>query len=395
VGGVCRCSRGSVPDSFLSLCAVALAALLVAPVSAQRAVLTVGGANPTHADVPAAVAAAAPGDVVHVRPGTWTGFTTNKPLRLWLDFTAQTGSIVPPPGANHTIEVNGLPVGAPFVLVGRGSRIAPGALAAVRVANALAPVVLAGLSLTSGSGAGALDVQNASTVLIERSTLSGAFGLQVQDAIVVADEVACTGLAWPAVIASRATLELTLGSYTGTRHPAIRLHDSAARLGSDGSTALRVTGAPAGPVAAFEAVRTDVQWAQNRFVLTPANGSPAFVQVGGQTIVDDVPALRAAGAPPGGNVSLRLQRGTASVGIVVLGELTLSHNALGFRGLYWNEQRPALVLTAGTVDAVGLSFATAIPNVPWLLGEQFCLQGLVLPTGARALRSNPATWTYL
>ena len=68
--------------------AIAMAALAVAPVFGQRPVLTVGGQNPQFTDLPAAVAAALPGSVLHVRAGTYTGFVTNKPLRILLDFTA-------------------------------------------------------------------------------------------------------------------------------------------------------------------------------------------------------------------------------------------------------------------------------------------------------------------
>jgi hypothetical protein len=121
--------------------------MLVGVCAAQRQVLTVGGSNATHSDLPAAVAAAVPGAVVQVRPGNYTGFSTNKALRIVLDFTATTGSVSAPAGSAYAIEINGLPAGQQFALVGRGAAIGAGSLGAIRIANVGGSVVLDRLSV--------------------------------------------------------------------------------------------------------------------------------------------------------------------------------------------------------------------------------------------------------
>ncbi|MCA8952347.1 MAG: hypothetical protein KDE27_22750, partial [Planctomycetes bacterium] len=130
-----------MPNWKLAAAVTGGALLAVSTAKAQRTVITVGGANPSFSNLPAAVAAAAPGSVLVVRPGTHDGFTTNKPLRVVLDFTAQTGSIVAPAGATYAIEVSGLSGNQEFALVGRGARIHGGALGGIRVSNTAGRVV--------------------------------------------------------------------------------------------------------------------------------------------------------------------------------------------------------------------------------------------------------------
>lgn len=375
--------------------AFAMAAIVAVPLYGQRPVLTVGGQNPQFTDLPAAVAAAAPGSVLHVRAGTYTGFVTNKPLRILLDFTAQTGSVVPPTGSAYAMEVHGIPAGETFAIVGRGARITTGTLGAVRIANTGGHVVLTALTVAAGNTTSGVDAQNAACVLVERSAVTGTPALQAQDAVVASTAVDWSSPAGRGIVALRGSLEFTLGSSRGWRMPALQVTDGFVRLAGNGTTALAVSGAPAGPVAAFEAVRSVVQWQASRFVMTPANGSPGFVQVGGQVVVDDVPALVATGAAPGASMSLNLTRTTSAPGLVVLGNLVLPHQALGVTGLYWDEQQPAVVLAAGVADALGLSMQISWPNVTWLVGQAFCSQGVVLAANGSLLRSGPAMWVCL
>lgn len=375
--------------------AILLPTLVGAPLVGQRPVLTVGGQNPQFTDLPAAVAAAAPGSVLHVRAGTYTGIVTNKPLRILLDFTATTGSVVPPTGSAYAIEVHGIPAWETFAIVGRGARITTGTLGAVRIANSGGHVVLTALTVAAGNTTSGIDAQNAACVLVERSAVQGTPALQAQDAVVVSTAVDWSSPAGRGIVALRGSLEFTLGSSTGRRMPALQVTDGFVRLAGNGSTALAVSGAPSGPVAAFEAIRSAVQWQASRFVLTPANGSPGFLQVGGQTVVDDVPALVATGAAPGSSMSLNLTRTTSAPGLVVLGNLVVPHQGLGVAGLYWDEQQPAVVLAAGVADALGLSMQISWPNVPWLVGQSFCSQGVVLAANGSLLRSGPAMWVCL
>jgi hypothetical protein len=72
------------------------------------------GAGTDFADMPAAVAAAAPGDLVLTRPGIYTGFTTNKGLRI---IAPQRATLLQSVVGNCFV-VNGLPAGQTFTLLG-------------------------------------------------------------------------------------------------------------------------------------------------------------------------------------------------------------------------------------------------------------------------------------
>ncbi|MCC7061355.1 MAG: hypothetical protein IT456_01035 [Planctomycetes bacterium] len=369
--------------------------MLVGVCAAQRQVLTVGGSNATHTDLPAAVAAAAPGAVVQVRPGNYTGFSTNKALRIVLDFTATTGSVSAPAGSAYAIEINGLPAGQQFALVGRGAAIGAGSLGAIRIANVGGSVVLDRLSVAVGSAHSGIDVQNSANVLVQNASIAGAPALQVQDAVVVGSSVAWSSPVGVGIVALRGNLEFGLGSMAGYRAPALRVLDSVVRLAGNGSTAIRVTGNPPQAVAAIEAIQSDVRWLPANFVVQPGGSGPALLGVGGQVITEEVPALVASCGPPGGLMAASMTRPSPAPGIVVLGNLVLSHVAFGLPGVFWDQSGPAVVLAVGPVDATGLSFQTTWPNVPWLLGELFCCQGVVIQPNGALLTSGAATWTAL
>lgn len=372
-----------------------IAASAVVELAAQRAVLTVGGANATHASLPAAVAAAAPGAVIHVNPGTHTGFATNKPLRVWLDFTLATGSITAPAGANYAIEIQGIPAGQEFVVGGRGAAIGAGALGGVRIANCGGPIVLSGVDIAAGANRTALDVQNTVVVIVQNSALAGQHALQAQDAVVGMQGVACSSPVDTAVVGSRVTLHLAGGACGGTAHAAIRVSDSTLVLAGDGATAIGVGGSPAGPVAAIEAVQSNVIWDPARFALSPANGAPALLRVGGQLAVIDMPTLTATPAPLGAVQSVTLRRATPAAGMIAIGTLRTPYPFAGVPAVWIDPVFPALVIATGTVDAAGLTRQATWPNVPWLIGEMFCLQGVVLGPANAALVSGPGMWVGL
>lgn len=369
--------------------------MVVGVCSAQRQVLTVGGSNATHTDLPAAVAAAAPGAVLQVRPGNYTGFSTNKALRIVLDFTATTGSVNAPAGSAYAIEVQGLPAGQQFALVGRGATIRAGALGAIRIANGGGSVVLDTLTVASGGARSGLDVQNSANVLIQNASIVGAPALQVQDAVVVGSGVAWSSPVGVGVVALRGNLEFGLGSMAGDRAPALRVVDSVVRLAGNGSTTIRVTGNPSQAVSAIEAIQSEVRWLPANFLAQSGGGGSALLQVGGQLIPEDVPALVASCGPPGTLMAASMTRPTAAPGLIVLGNLVLSHAAFGLPGVFWDQSGPAVVLAVGPVHAAGLSFQTTWPNVPWLLGELFCCQGVVIQPNGTLLTSGAATWTAL
>lgn len=362
---------------------------------AQRPVITVGGANPNFADIPAAVAAAVPGSVIVVRPGNYTGFVTAKPLRVVLDFTFQTGTVSAPTGAPFAIEVNGLPAGQDFALVGRGARIFAGSLGGVRIANCSGSVAIDGVGVVLGQLKDALDVQNAASVVVQSSRFSGRTGLQLQDAVLASSDVEWQSLVGFGVVALRGTLAFAAGAFTGNGAPAIRVTDSAVRLAGDGSTTIRVAGSPAGPVSAFEAIQTDVQWDPAAFNLVPRNGAPGFVHLGGQLAVADLPVLTGGGGPPGSTMTARLQRGSPGFGVILLGNLALPHAVAGIDGLFLDELQPLFLIAAGPVGGAGLARQSNWPNVPWLLGEVFGCQGGVLTASGSWHVSVPVLWAAM
>ncbi|MCA8954040.1 MAG: hypothetical protein KDE27_31320, partial [Planctomycetes bacterium] len=252
------------------------------------------------------------------------------------------------------------------------------------------------------AGAGvALDVQNAAAVLVQNSVCRGRHGLQLQDALLATSAVDWLGRGGTGgqvgygIVATRGTIDLSLGSCEGTRGPAIRIGDSAIRMAGNGATGLRVGGTAAGQVAAFAAVLSDARWPSSRFGLQPQNGAPGFAAVGGTVTTEDVPALAATGAAPGGQLSVTASRPAPAPGAIVLGHLAARHIAFGVDAVWLDEFGPAFVIAVGAVDANGLTRQVTWPNVPWLLGEVFGCQGLVLPSGGGSLATAPAVWAAM
>lgn len=61
---------------------VGLSLLIATAAPASSKTWTVGGSNPDFSDIPAAIAAAADGDLILVRPGSYSGFVLDKGLRI-------------------------------------------------------------------------------------------------------------------------------------------------------------------------------------------------------------------------------------------------------------------------------------------------------------------------
>ncbi|MFY9343659.1 MAG: hypothetical protein WAT39_14275 [Planctomycetota bacterium] len=363
--------------------------------SAQRPVFTVGGANPSFGSLPVAVATVPPGSILVVRPGVHTGFTTNKPLRVLLDFDAAGGSIIPAAGAAYAIAIVGLPAGDDFVLVGRGSLVAPGAIGAIRVANGAAPVVIEGVTITSTTTRTGLEIGNVPAAHVRRSVLSGAPGLQVETTNCSLSECVVLGPAGVAAVAYDARLEVVRTFLTGTNQPALRLFGCVARLASDGTTAINVAAPATLPVSPLEAFDCQLQFDPARVGLVPVGTAPALTALNCVVVPEEVPALMASTAPPGQPATVRMTSGVPRPGAIVLGETLLSPLPFGNANIWVNTVTAPLVAAVGICDPLGLAAAVAIPTTPALRGAVFCLQGVVwLPNGAPVL-SGPGLWITL
>ncbi len=371
--------------------ALVLAGSLLGSLGAQ--VATVGGVSPDYLDLPQAVAAVAPGSILIVRPGKYTGFTTNKPLRIHLDFTALGGSIAPAPGAAYAIAVNGMPGSGTFALTGDGAEVRAGALGAIRIANTAGRVVVEGVTVVAGAAA-AIDVQNAGPVLLHDCDLSGTPGLLVQTATVVANDLRVSSPGGHALVASYATLDVAGGRFSGRDLPALSLVDSGIRLAGDGGTPIKVSSTSPVPVPVFAAVNSQVHWDPTHFVLAPANGAAAF-QAGGTTTVttEDPPLLSVRGGAPGANGWIRFTGNSGLPGAVLFGPFA-GPTFTGLSGLYLDLAQASVVF-GGIVDPAGLSVSFQLPTTAALLGDVSCLQGAVLLPSGLFVLSGPVPLVML
>jgi hypothetical protein len=374
---------------------ILFASVLAGVLAAQRPILYVGGANPTHPNLAAAVAAAPPGAIIIVGPGSWQGFETTKPLTILLDFTSSNGTMNAPPNADYTVAVHDLPIGSEFVLKGRGAYVRTGRLGAIRVTNCVGTVSLEGLSVVSAAVGPALEIRNTSVVNVQHATLLGAPALLVTDGLVSGHDcaIAGSGSGVEGIVAMRSNLDLALGGYAGAGTPAIRCYGGWLRMAGDGATPVRVLGAVV-PTSAIEVVDVGVLWDPGGFTVTPAGGAPPLLALGSTVGTLDAPSLAAACAGIGSTATTVLSRRSSGAGLIVFGG-RITTPLLSTVGYRWLE--PTLlptVIAVGAVTPAGLGAQIVIPQDPLLLGSSFGVQGAVLQ-GSLIVESNPAHWTVL
>lgn len=374
----------------------ALATGLVAGVLAsQRPVYTVGGVNPSFTSLPVAVATVPAGSILVVRPGVHTGFTTNKPLRIVLDWDGANGAIQPAAGAAYTISIQGLLAGDDFVLVGRGAPIAPGALGAIRIANAMSPVVIESVVLTSLGTHTGLEVHDAPAVHVRRSVIGGTPALQLQYTNASLSECVVLSLGGVGAVAYRSRFDSVRTFFTGTNQPALRLLDCVARIASDGTTTINTAAAATLPVSPLEAFDCDLQFDPARIGLVPVGATPPLTMVNCTLADDEVPTLITSPAPPGVPATVRMTSGTPRPGVVVLGEVLASPVFFAFTNIWVNTITAPLVAAVGICDTAGLTSQTMIPASPALRGAVFSLQGVVWEPNGWPVLSGPGLWVCL
>lgn len=367
---------------------VVLAATVFAcALAAQRPVVTVGGPNPDHADLPAAIAAAAPGSIVEVRPGVYTGFTCQKALRI-----VMTGAtVLPPAGANYTIQLENIVGADPFVLKGVSTLVGSGLLGVMRISNVLAPVIIEKVTLFGGLQQSALEIFNAGAVHIARSILLGYPGLQAQFCNVISNENLIGNAYGPGAIVSDASLDSARTFFVGTEQPALRIFDTVARLSTDGTSGLYVTGAPVVPVSPFEAFDSEVYWNPSSFALGAANGAPVFSSQTTTEVIGEVPMLNAGPAKLGGMGVVRMASPTPAFGMIAVGFLLPTPIVLPPAGVYPN---PSSFVMAGSglIDAAGLTLNIPIVNDPAVRGDVMVFQGIAFFLSGGTSLSGPALW---
>tara|TARA_R110002094_G_scaffold57768_3_gene68899 strand:+ start:4179 stop:5309 length:1131 start_codon:yes stop_codon:yes gene_type:complete len=355
--------------------------------SAQRPVVTVGGINPNHTDLPQAIAAAAPGSIVEVRPGTYTGFTCQKALRVVLT----NATVNPPAGANYTIRVENIAGSDPFVIRGVATLIESGVLGAMSVSNVQAPVIIEKVTLLGDLQQAALQVLNSGSVHVARAILIGDPALDAQFCNFISTENLIGNSDGAGAVISDSSLDSARTVYVGTDEPALRISDTDARLASDGSSGMFVIGSGLAPVSAFEAFDSDINWTPSLFQLGPANGAPALSAQTTTEVIEDVPMLNAGPAVLGGTAVVRMTSETQMFGAIAMNSLLATPISLPLGRFYINPLSFVMVGT-GFVGTAGLQFNVSIPNDPTLRGEVFAFQGLTFLLDGSIPLSGPALW---
>jgi len=356
-------------------------------VYAQRPVLTVGGTNPQYFDLPAAVAAAQPGSILECRPGVYTGFSTNKALRI----VGKNVTIQPPAGADFAIDLQNLQGTVEFVVRGIHMDVIAGNLGAVRVRNTSAPVLIEGVNMYSLFGQPGLDVFNTNTVYVSRSILVGSPGLRVDLANFVSSENVVGSATGVGAVVTNSVFESVRTIFVGTDQTALRISDSDARLSSDGSASLIVLGAPTVPVSSLELVDSYLQFDPSRFVMIPANGAAFVTEMNSVKVLDEVPCLTGGPAVLGQTATARVTSGTPAIGVIAISWLRPVPLVLASTALLI-DLPSAVLATAGVVDQAGLMFGYDLPLDPNLRGEVFAFQALTLPAGGPTQISGAAIW---
>lgn len=371
---------------FRELLAFAGGALCVVTLSAQRPVVTVGGVSPDFVDLPQAVAAAAPGSIVEVRPGAYTGFTTSKPLQVVL----RGATVQPAPGAAYAIVVQSVAGADPFVLRGDPGTVLAGPLGAVRVQGTSAPVVVEGVVLGATTQP-ALEVFNTGSVFVTRSVLLGAPGMTGQFCDLTSCENVVGSAAGVGAVVINALFASARSIYVGTDQPALRAFTSQVRLASDGSGSLLAFGATPAPISAVEAFDCTVTWDPSRFQLATLGGAPPLAAQQSVEVLEEVPMMNAGPAPLGGVAVARLTSGAPTYGAIAMGGLLASPSVLAGTA-YYVEPAGFVLAAVGVVDSAGLTYQLQVPNDPALRGDLICFQGITLPSAGGFAASNAALW---
>jgi len=372
----------------------AITAVLVSVLAAQRPVFTVGGVSPDFTSLPAAVAAVPPGSIVVVRPGLHLGFATSKPLRVVLDFGGAAGAIQAPAGAPYTIAVTNLPAGDEFVLLGRDATILGGAVGGMRFANCVAPVVVERVYDVADPGGLGVSIDNCAAVHLRRSVFSGIVGIDAQFADVAISECVVLASAGPGAVFADSRCESARTFFTGWSQPGVRLLQSTARFANDGNAAIGVAGTSA-PVAAIEAVGSQLQFDPATLSLLPANGAPGLLRVGGVHFADDVPTLTTSIAAPGTTATVTLRSNTPRLGMIFFGGLLPTPFPFGLSSIFVDIGPSPIVIALGLCTPTGITVPASIPTSPALHGAMWCLQGGVQGANGDPLLSGPGLWIAL
>lgn len=386
---------------------VVIACVLAAAPTAQARTWIVdqnNGAGTHFTDIPPAVAAAANGDTLRIRPGVYSPFATGKALAL----LGEAGAIVRgalPPGRPAVVDISQLAAGRTFVI--DRLRVEPlfenvgisGGACAGRIHLEDVDVVAPTVSTTP---IGACSFHQCNLVTLTDGTLNGAPALRVSASTVVATGVRIEGtdpclasrcrIVGTGIRADSASVLLARSSVRGGNgsifttpvvlpEPAIRAQGSTLVVTGDATTAILAGSIAAhAPTAAIQADAGTVHL-DTSIVVLGSQGGPA---VAGTAAVlrRRIPALLAAGTPPGGALGGELTASAGSPFQILAGlpgdPITIPLGTVMFD--------PAVVLpiAMSTIGASGrFPFAVQMPADPALAD---------LPIVLQAITADPVTF---
>ena len=400
-----------------SRCAAALAVLSVSLV-AQSKIIVVDAQNrpgTDFKDLPVAVLAAKPGDRLAVRAGTYFGFTTDKGIAV----LGEPGSrIVAAALFQTTVRVQNLPKGASFRLSGFqllprrfgdqmafSGRNCKGAIHLERLTGARQASIAGPLRPTAL-------FDSCKEVTLAQCKFTGQPAVLIRSGTLLAADTECVGVngfaghgefaAGAGVRAehSHAVLSrcvLVGGSLAGSgRGLFVRAQPG---LDSVAST-WTVTGAAGTSVRGGSAVPSAPAIGGKGSVtldpivrLVPGRGAPP-VGSGITLQRQDVPSLRALGAPLKGTVRIDLRSRPGDFGFLFSGALA-GRLPLGSFGDFWLDPRRTFFVAAGTHDRNGkLALAIPVPGNWGLFGLRIAWQGFAGTLSGGLRLSNPASYVH-
>lgn len=313
--------------SYSLVVAPALALALSAATPAQGMTWIVDLANGpgTHfTDLPPAVAAAADGDTIIVRAGSYSGFTTGKALMVLGEPNA---AVQPPPTfwvAAPLVEIAGLGAGKTFVM--KGITVTPVTHpVGINLVNNFGRVHLERVSSIHGfpsSSQAGLAASDCAAVTVSRGDFAGGAGLVAVRSTLSLTDVTLRGAnaaprhtnceySSPGAILEASTVYLSRTSATGgsglqaiffncPKQPAVSMSGSTVIVSGDSATALVAGGGFGAAIGAIVAVGGQLDVDTN--VQLFPSGAPPIQSTGTAVTLRRVVSLTAAGAPPGGTV---------------------------------------------------------------------------------------------
>lgn len=398
-------------SDILVLVRATLTALFAAMGLAQGRVLVVDSQNrpgTDFADLPTAEAAAADGDVLHVRDGQYRPFTTGKALSVVMD-PEVTIFIWPVPVPVPAIRIVGLPAGRTFKLTGfRRRPVSSSTFGDVVVSQCAGTVVLDRVEAYGGFTA-AVSVSDSAGVLLNGCSVLSTGLVVANSTVVLADCVVSGDVEYPlahalqfdrpAIEANNASLwiagsALTGGSRVanlGLGQSALRLVNSHADIAGD-RTAL-VAGTDGTPVSAIDGTGSTVRF-DPAVALTPSGGAPPIGPFVAATSAN-LPSLSAPGAPRGGTVAADLFGQPGDAYLLLLGAPGSRIPVVSLGDVWLDVAAGMTIAGAGTIPPsrhAGLTIH--VPDAPILLGFSFAWQGVSGSTARGFAVSNPVAYVH-